>query len=139
MDAKLKADWIAALRSGDFQQAREVMRDENEGGYCCLGVLCVVGGADFGEYPDEDFEDGVQSNVAAVAGRLVSDSSNELTRYGRKLFGLSEIHEAELISRNDGRRVNDPTHPEHIRTHSFSEIADYIEANIPADEHSVAE
>ena len=42
MDAKLKADWIAALRSGEFKQTRGRMFDGE--GYCCLGVLCKVAG-----------------------------------------------------------------------------------------------
>lgn len=40
MDAKLKADWVAALRSGKFKQAHIVLRAS--GAYCCLGVLCRV-------------------------------------------------------------------------------------------------
>lgn len=31
--------WVAALRSGNYQQGQRVLRDENNG-YCCLGVLC---------------------------------------------------------------------------------------------------
>lgn len=40
MDAKLKADWVKALRSGKYRQARMALR--KEGGFCCLGVLCRV-------------------------------------------------------------------------------------------------
>lgn len=32
--------WIAALRSGDYEQTAEALQDEN--GYCCLGVGCKV-------------------------------------------------------------------------------------------------
>jgi hypothetical protein len=32
--------WLAALRSGAYQQTRGMMR--NEKGFCCLGVLCDV-------------------------------------------------------------------------------------------------
>lgn len=35
-----KAAWTAALRSGDYAQATSYF--ERHGGYCCLGVLCVV-------------------------------------------------------------------------------------------------
>lgn len=45
MDAELKAKWIAALRSGEFKQTRGYLKDD--AGYCCLGVLCKVQGADF--------------------------------------------------------------------------------------------
>lgn len=38
MDQAIKAQWIAALRSGEYAQTTgRLRRDE---GYCCLGVLC---------------------------------------------------------------------------------------------------
>lgn len=42
----LKAKWVAAMRSGEYRQAREVLRKDVRGGfaYCCLGVLCEVTG-----------------------------------------------------------------------------------------------
>lgn len=42
MDAKLKADWIAALRSGEFKQGSGWLR--KAGKHCCLGVLCATAG-----------------------------------------------------------------------------------------------
>lgn len=42
MDAKLKADWVAALRSGEYRQTKHQLQDS--GGFCCLGVLCKVAG-----------------------------------------------------------------------------------------------
>lgn len=32
--------WVEALRSGEFKQGRERLR--NEGAYCCLGVACEL-------------------------------------------------------------------------------------------------
>jgi hypothetical protein len=40
MDAKLKADWMTALRSGDYPQTTGSF--ESCGKFCCLGVLCKV-------------------------------------------------------------------------------------------------
>jgi hypothetical protein len=40
MDAKLKAAWVKALRSGKYRQAKLALR--KEGAFCCLGVLCRV-------------------------------------------------------------------------------------------------
>jgi hypothetical protein len=41
MKPDLKEKWLAALRSGDYRQAKTALRtDENE--FCCLGVLCDV-------------------------------------------------------------------------------------------------
>lgn len=41
MDKKLKAKWIKALRSGKYQQAREMLVG-GHGAYCCLGVLSRI-------------------------------------------------------------------------------------------------
>lgn len=40
MDADIKAEWIADLRSGQYEQGRSALRRDNR--YCCLGVLCEV-------------------------------------------------------------------------------------------------
>lgn len=40
MNPEIKARWVAALRSGKYQQGRRVLR--NGDSYCCLGVLCEL-------------------------------------------------------------------------------------------------
>lgn len=45
MDIDLKAKWVAALRSGTYQQTQHQLKDDV--GFCCLGVLCDIQGADF--------------------------------------------------------------------------------------------
>jgi len=40
MNADVKALWVAALRSGDYTQAKRYLRPHD--GHCCLGVLCEV-------------------------------------------------------------------------------------------------
>ncbi len=48
MNKKLKAKWIRALKSGEYQQGRAFLRKVKRGGesarHCCLGVLCEIGG-----------------------------------------------------------------------------------------------
>lgn len=39
MDPKLKAEWVAALRSGKYQQGTGELRSKHDE-FCCLGVLC---------------------------------------------------------------------------------------------------
>lgn len=39
---ELQTKWIEALESGEYKQGRSWLR--NGGFYCCLGVLCEVGG-----------------------------------------------------------------------------------------------
>jgi len=43
MKPEVKERWIAALRSGDYQQTQgALVRTGDHGGYCCLGVLCQL-------------------------------------------------------------------------------------------------
>jgi hypothetical protein len=38
MDPVVKKKWLAALRSGEYEQGKNYL--ENAGKFCCLGVLC---------------------------------------------------------------------------------------------------
>lgn len=40
MDERVKADWVAALRSGEYAQGFGALN--KNGKYCCLGVLCEL-------------------------------------------------------------------------------------------------
>ncbi len=46
MNPDIKAQWIAALRSGEFKQGRNYLHarrpDDEVDTFCCLGVLCVL-------------------------------------------------------------------------------------------------
>lgn len=44
MNPEIKARWLAALRSGEYIQGHQRLRDGD--GYCCLGVLCEIAVAD---------------------------------------------------------------------------------------------
>lgn len=39
-----KAKWVAALRSGKYEQDSEALFSPSSGGYCCLGVACHISG-----------------------------------------------------------------------------------------------
>jgi hypothetical protein len=39
MKPDIKKQWIAALKSGDYEQTQYVLHSTSNG-YCCLGVLC---------------------------------------------------------------------------------------------------
>ena len=39
MDKKIAKKWVAALRSGDYKQAKGQLRT-SDNSFCCLGVLC---------------------------------------------------------------------------------------------------
>lgn len=62
MTPDLRARWVAALRSGEYRQARGrlcLTDDQGRPAYCCLGVLARVAGfadedmAGWGHLPDE--------------------------------------------------------------------------------------
>jgi hypothetical protein len=91
MDAELKAKWIGALRSGEYKQGRG--KFEHEDKYCCLGVLCVVGG------------------IKPIDGDGIGNWSFTIDAIGNS--GDPHV----LASMNDEGK-------------SFTEIADYIEANL---------
>jgi hypothetical protein len=58
--------WIAALRSGEYTQTTKRLHDRENGGFCCLGVLCDLYAKDHPEAgwkPDE--KPGV-TNPAAI-------------------------------------------------------------------------
>jgi hypothetical protein len=40
MNKEIKARWVEALRSGNYEQGRYNLRQNNQ--FCCLGVLCDV-------------------------------------------------------------------------------------------------
>ena len=106
MDQEVRDKWIAALRSGEYTQAKEVLCTEDSNQMCCLGVLCDI--MDPGGWnPDED-ENGEQlRHTFALAGEEVI----------RPMFGLLTDQIADLVTKNDAG-------------FTFDEIADYIEENL---------
>jgi hypothetical protein len=64
MNADIRARWTAALRSGDYQQAKGALRRDGDG-RCCLGVLCDLAVADgIIEPPSYDDHDDVWEYTA---------------------------------------------------------------------------
>ena len=49
MDDKVKAEWLKALRSGEYKQCKHILYRRKTGGYCCIGVL----GRTIGKTSDE--------------------------------------------------------------------------------------
>lgn len=42
MNPEIKTEWVAALRSGKYQQGTDVLTSVAKGTNCCLGVLCEL-------------------------------------------------------------------------------------------------
>ena len=95
--------WIEALRSGDYEQCTDRLFDGK--GYCCLGVAAVVCGG-------SSAPTGIAAPNYAVEGLALRSSDGELT--GRLHIG--PVTSRYLADANDAGAT-------------FSEIADFIEAN----------
>ena len=113
MNTDIKTQWIAALRSGAYQQGRGRLRAGNE--FCCLGVLCdlhrkAVGGAwDITSERYHNDPHGLPPVVQVWA---------DLERYPL-------INGRDITIYNDGQSAPDEMHP-----HTFTEIADLIEQHL---------
>lgn len=115
-DPELKAQWVAALRSGDYKQGRDVLREPTRDGmsYCCLGVLCEVM---------------IKNKSELVKLEPNSPSYRFATPYGgvcnnmnihdpvRVKIGLTNNMQKTLQRKNDSGK-------------SFEHIADYIEKKL---------
>lgn len=73
MDSDLKAKWITALRGGKYQQTTYNLKDET--GFCCLGVLCDIQGADFSRIKNEYGTLSLSCSPPEYLGTLGSRSS----------------------------------------------------------------
>jgi hypothetical protein len=137
MDPDIKDEWLAALRSGEYQQGKSYLKTgENE--YCCLGVLCVI----FGRHQDQiiDFTKNVDGQWTFVLPEAKSPIKARVTLPHPEVYkwaGLNEDGGQTFVAtiEDNGLGTEAPVVspvgllPGLNDTHgySFSEIADYIE------------
>lgn len=69
MNPQIRAQWVAALRSGEYQQTNDYLHVRGVG-YCCLGVLCELA-AQAGV---------IDADEVAIGER--NDAEVEVTSYG---------------------------------------------------------
>lgn len=119
LNPDFKAKWIAALESGEYKQTEGILHNTRNGGYCCLGVACVVAGAIF--KIDANEEGGI---VAIRGGAVISHESIVLSTLLMEEIGLSASEQERLYQMNDGHLPNNHHH------YSFQEIANYIKENL---------
>lgn len=89
MDTDVKERWVAALRSGEYTQAKGNLKVKLEGdgryGHCCLGVLCdlaaedgiiepAVWVADTESYTDEDRASIASGTVSGPVSMVYRDN-----------------------------------------------------------------
>jgi len=122
MKPEVKKKWIKALRSGQFKQGQNYLRqreprptvDGNQDRFCCLGVLCQLYAND---NKAEDKWEEKFARTFSFGGKTDAPPSEVLDWAGLE---LTENHYdiSTLVGMNDNRGV------------SFDGIADYIEANL---------
>ncbi len=118
MNPEVKQMWVAALRSGEYEQGTLRLRSHDDK-YCCLGVLCdlaVKAGVDIrilsqgGEYTYDGDAVSLPDVVQEWAG--LSDNDNDTPQ--------DPMIETELYGSRQLSQLND-------NKHSFEEIADLID------------
>lgn len=99
---EMKIKWLEALRSGTFPQDKGRLKSSY--GYCCLGVYAHVLGSSFIKYGSVDV---FETNFKGYPGEYMTKLPHGL---------IPDSVQTRLMDMNDGGM-------------SFSEIADWIEAN----------
>lgn len=124
LDPDLKKKWVAALRSGEYAQGVCHLKKYRDGEfeYCCLGVLSVVNGDTFVQYPEKDLQNNIDLYfVKEDLEKHVGDfrRNRHVATCSQPYYdelGLDSYVVNYLWSMNDTGAA-------------FSEIADYIEQN----------
>lgn len=108
MNREIKTKWVAALRSGKYQQCTAQLKDS--GSYCCLGVLAEELGA-LVPHP-------VTGTMGCAPLHGGPPSTSNLSPELACAVGLRQTETCLLIAMNDDDGK------------TFPEIADYIEEHL---------
>lgn len=120
MTAELKAQWIEALRSGNFEQGRKSLKHIPESStakpqYCCLGVLAELIG-EVGNEPTPYRNCPLRSGDCYVFPDQL-----------RERIGLPDAVHDEATCRNDGVVYDPKGSIEPAVPQTFAQIADWLE------------
>jgi hypothetical protein len=119
MPVEAKAKWVAALRSGQYKQAKGTLYDASTDGYCCLGVLqhCLTGEV---ERRPDDYS----------SSKLIGDlPSNEwVEKHNIQFFAKGKLVSKPVFKINNAyisaSELNDSL------GYSFDRIADIVEEQV---------
>lgn len=113
MDAQLKQKWLEALRGGQYEQGFGELCAQTTNGleYCCLGVLAEVAGIERSNLFNNDHLSriGRDDLLGPWGTYFISNDPTTHATLQQKLAGMNDADQ------------------------SFAQIADWIEANIPAE------
>ena len=114
MNKKIKAKWVAALRSGQYKQTQNQLRDGNK--FCCLGVLCNIHAQEHPRIAK------MQKNPKVYMGE-----TTVLPEAVIKWSGLKDDCGGQVIYRGLGEALTELNDNEEL---SFKKIAKLIEAQL---------
>lgn len=110
MKKDIKDKWIAALRSGKYEQGQNNLRSVDDK-FCCLGVLCDI--IDNSKWETFEKANSAKKQYPYTYNGYSGVLSYEMT----KELKFKNTETKTLIIMNDSGKT-------------FAEIADYIEANL---------
>ncbi len=101
-------NWVDALRSGKYRQARDTWYNPEENSFCCLGVLGILELEEVNSFTRSgDFNDAVcplfnhsYVNRNEVFDQLVELNDNGLYSFEQIADWLEE-HKSEMVAAND--------------------------------------
>ena len=122
LPAQFKADWLAALRSGEIEQGVGALCDGDRR-MCCIGVACLIAGNEFLESKGDDTD---EECFLSNSGHEGIPSGNDLPPEVMAVFRQKHddfYHEEEsvldiLVAMNDRQFM------------SFNEISNWIEERL---------
>jgi hypothetical protein len=127
MNPEVKAKWLAALRSGEYSQTADKLRDTGSGGYCCLGVLCDLyakermGGKWIVSHLAANDGEDEEPSYAVAQWAGLEKANPEITLPNEWRTQISVMNDGGIAySGGNGR----------IEPHTFAQIADVIESQL---------
>jgi hypothetical protein len=128
MNPEVKALWLAALRSGEYQQTKGKLRrtDDNDNysaGYCCLGVLCDVA-----------VKNGLDLKVETIDGKFSGyvEYNGNADTLPDAVQGWAGLHEGDpevrYVDSDDDEGMSSLSGANDDLRWDFSQIADAIES-----------
>lgn len=129
LETDAKAQWLKALRSGNYKQAKHVLCRfrENQHSYCCLGVF-----ANFKDIPfvdDEDVSLDREEEDSRVMGFNGFEAETLLPDDWFSQYVVDVQHEPDTVEKR-AHELQSRLAQKNDQGMSFQDIADYIEANL---------
>jgi len=126
MRPEIKQKWVAALRSGDYEQGKMALQT-SDGKFCCLGVLCDLHRK--------------TNKKKGITWDPTEETEADVRYLGEDAFLPESVSEWAGLVNGDGESIKDPE----VKTGnnlrkslselndggtSFKKIAEYIEKNL---------